>query len=267
VLFAVQLFILNFIMESKDYIKLSRSSKIAELIFYSDKSNSLPTKMLNELIAHFNNLSDDPSINVIVLRSDGDKAFCAGASFDELIEIEDFASGKKFFMGFAELINAMRKCRKIIVGRIHSKVVGGGVGLAAASDYTLASRDASLRLSELALGLGPFVIGPPIERKIGKEAFTEMSLDCEWRSAEWGKQHGIYTEIFDTYEELDDHLKNFTEQLSERSPDALENLKKIFWEGTDDWDRLLEERAESSGKLVLSDYTKNYIRDFKNKSL
>ncbi len=159
----------------------------------------------------------------------------------------------------------MRKCSKIIVGRIQGKAVGGGVGLVAATDYAIASKSASLRLSELALGLGPFVVGPPIERKIGEESFSNMSLDCEWRTAEWGKQHGFYTEVYETIEELDKHINNFIKILSERSPDALTNLKKIFWEGTEHWDVLLEQRAENSGRLVLSDYTRNFIKDFMKK--
>ena len=200
-----------------------------------------------------------------MLKSEGEKTFCAGASFDELIEIDNFEDGKKFFLGFANLVNAMRKCKKIIVGRIQGKAVGGGVGLVAATDYAIASKNASLRLSELALGLGPFVVGPPIERKIGEEAFSNMSLDCEWRSAEWGKQHGFYTEVYDTIKELDEHINKFVKTLSERSPEALAELKKVFWEGTEHWDKLLEKRAENSGRLVLSDYTKNFINNFKNK--
>lgn len=246
-------------------VKLETDYKIAMLSFFHPQSNSMPSYLLNELIEKFNQLSDNNSVNVIVLKSGGEKAFCAGASFDELIEITNFEDGKKFFMNFANLINAIRKCKKIVIGRVHGKVVGGGVGLISVCDYTLATDNASLRLSELALGLGPFVVGPPIERKIGKEAFVEMSLDCEWRSAEWAKQHGFYHDVFSTVDELDLNVGKFSEKLSERSLDALTSLKKVFWEGTDHWDKLLEERAENSGRLVLSDYTKKFIHDFKNK--
>lgn len=246
-------------------VKLEIKNKIATLSFFHPQSNSMPSYLLNKLIEKFNQLSEDNSVNVIVLKSEGEKAFCAGASFDELIHIDNFEDGKKFFMNFANLINAIRKCKKIVIGRIHGKVVGGGVGLVSVCDYTLATDNASLRLSELALGLGPFVVGPPIERKIGKEAFVEMSLDCEWRTAEWAKQHGFYHNIFPTVEELDENVNDFSFQLSERSLEALISLKKVFWEGTDHWDKLLEERAENSGRLVLSDYTKKFIHDFKNK--
>ena len=248
------------------FIKFEIKNKIATLTFYHPKSNSFPSALLKELTEKINQLSDDANVNVILLKSEGEKIFCAGASFDELMEIDNFKDGKEFFMGFAKLINSMRKCKKIIVGRIQGKAVGGGVGLVAATDYAMASKNASLRLSELALGLGPFVVGPPIERKIGEEAFSNMSLDCEWRTAEWGKQHGFYTEVYETINELDEHINKFVKTLSERSPEALSNLKKIFWEGTEHWDELLEERAENSGKLVLSDYTKNFITNFKNRS-
>jgi methylglutaconyl-CoA hydratase len=247
-------------------VKLETKNKIATITFYHPKSNSLPSQLLQKMIDIFNQLSDDPSINVIILQSEGEKTFCAGAFFDELIEIDNFEDGKKFFMNFANLINAIRKCKKIVVGRIQGKVVGGGVGLVSVCDYTLASKNASLKLSELALGLGPFVVGPPIERKIGKEAFVEMSLDCEWRSADWAKDNGFYHNVFESIEELDLEINKFTANLSERSSEALTSLKKVFWEGTDHWDKLLEERAENSGRLVLSDYTKNFIAEFKNRN-
>lgn len=247
------------------YVNLEIENKIAVLSFFHPQSNSMPSYLINELIEKFNQLSEDKSVNTIVLKSDGEKAFCAGASFDELININNFEDGKKFFMNFANLINAARKCKKIVIGRIHGKVVGGGVGLVSVCDYAFATENASLRLSELALGLGPFVVGPPIERKIGKESFVEMSLDCEWRSAEWAKHQGFYHDIFPTVEELDLNVTNFANNLSERSLEALTSLKKVFWEGTEHWDKLLEERAENSGRLVLSDYTKKFIHDFKNK--
>jgi enoyl-CoA hydratase/carnithine racemase len=247
------------------FVKLDIENKIATINFYHPKSNSLPTDLLKDLTKKFNMLSEEASVNAVILKSDGENAFCAGASFDELFEINNFEDGKEFFMGFARLINSIRKCSKIVVGRIHGKVVGGGVGLVSVCDYSFATESASLRLSELALGLGPFVVGPPIERKIGKEAFVEMSLDCQWRKADWAKQHGFYHEVFDNLDELDENIDNFSKQLSERSLDALTSLKKIFWEETDHWDALLEERAESSGRLVLSEYTKKFIEEFKSK--
>ena len=248
------------------YVKVETKNKIATVTFYHPKSNSLPSKLLKEMVEIFNKISDDQNVSVITLKSEGEKTFCAGASFDELIDIDNFTDGKKFFMNFADLINAIRKCKKIVIGRIQGKVVGGGVGLVSVCDYTLATKNASLKLSELALGLGPFVVGPPIERKIGKEAFVEMSLDCEWRNTDWAMQNGFYHNVFDSIEELDFQINKFAASLSEKSLEALTSLKKIFWEGTDHWDQLLEERAENSGRLVLSDFTKKFIADFKNKT-
>ena len=246
------------------YVNLAIENKIGILTFFHPQSNSLPSVLVKELVEKFNHLSDNENVNVIILKSDGEKTFCAGASFDELIEIDNLDDGKIFFMNFANLINSIRKCKKIVIGRIQGKVVGGGVGLVSACDYAMATENASLKLSELALGLGPFVVEPPIERKIGKEAFVEMSLDCEWRSAEWAKQNGFYHEVFLSIEELDEHVGEFAKKLSERSLEALTSLKKMYWEGTEHWDKLLEERAENSGRLVLSDYTKKFIQDFKS---
>ena len=248
------------------FVKSEIQNKIAKITFYHPKSNSLPSVLLYEMTNIFEILSNNSEVNVILLKSEGEKTFCAGAYFDELLDIKSFEEGKEFFMGFARLINAMKKCNKIIIGRVQGKVVGGGVGLVATCDYSFGSINASLRLSELAIGLGPFVVGPPIERKIGKEAFIEMSLDCEWRSSEWAKNKGFYHEICNSISELDDAVENFTKELSERNPDALARIKRIYWEGTEHWDKLLEERAEYSGELVLSDHTKNFIEKFKSNS-
>ncbi|MDH7605434.1 MAG: enoyl-CoA hydratase/isomerase family protein, partial [Melioribacter sp.] len=179
--------------------------------------------------------------------------------------IKDFKSGKEFFMGFARLFNAMRKCPKFIIARVHGKAVGGGVGLAASADYTLASNEASVRLSEILLGIGPFVAGPPIERKIGKTAFITMSIDAEWHDAFWAKQNGLYTKVFANNHELDEAVSSLAKKLASYNPEAIEQLKKIFWKGTEDWEELLEERAEISGRLVVSEFSKNYIKAFKGK--
>jgi methylglutaconyl-CoA hydratase len=238
---------------------------IATLTFAHPKSNSLPAKLLKEITESINKLASDKNAKVIIIRSEGEKSFCGGASFDELLAIKDFKSGKEFFMGFARLINAMRKCPKFIIARVQGKAVGGGVGIAASADYTLASSEASVRLSELLLGIGPFVVGPAIERKIGKTAFITMTIDAEWHDAFWAKQNGLYTKVFATNRELDEAVAELAKKISNCNLDAVAQLKKIFWKGTEDWDELLEERAEINGRLVMSEFTKNYIKQFKGK--
>jgi methylglutaconyl-CoA hydratase len=238
---------------------------VATINFFHPKSNSLPLKMLKDLTDAVNKFASDESVRVVVLRSEGEKAFCAGASFDELLKIKDLKTGKEFFLGFARLINAMRKCPKIVIARVHGKCVGGGVGIAAAADYTLANSEASVRLSELQLGIGPFVVGPAVERKIGKTAFITMSIDSEWHDAFWAKQNGLYTKVFANNAELDEATAELAKKISSCNQEAIEQLKKIFWKGTEDWDQLLEERAEISGRLALSEFTKKYIARFKEK--
>ncbi len=244
-------------------VTTSIENKIGTISFFHPKSNSLPGELLSELAETIAKVGEDENVNVIVLKSEGEKAFCAGASFDELIEIKDFETGKKFFMGFAKVINAMRKCPKFIITRVHGKTVGGGVGVVAASDYSFAAKEASVKLSELALGIGPFVVGPAVERKIGKSAFGEMSIDYEWRDAKWVEQMGLYNKVFDTVDQLDKEVSNLAEKLSIGSAPAMKELKKVLWEGTGNWDELLEKRAEISGRLVLSDFTKAFIKSFK----
>lgn len=246
-------------------VSVSNVSGIATISFSHPKSNSLPAKLLKEITDAINKMANDKNARVIVMRSEGEKAFCSGASFDELLAIKDFKSGKEFFMGFARLINAMRKCPKFIICRVHGKTVGGGVGIAAAADYTLASNEASVRLSELLLGIGPFVVGPAVERKIGKTAFITMSIDAEWHDAFWAKQNGLYTKVFATNRELDEAVSEIAKKIANCNHDSVAQLKKIFWKGTEDWDELLEERAEINGRLVVSEFTRNYIKQFKGK--
>jgi methylglutaconyl-CoA hydratase len=237
---------------------------IATVQFMHPQSNSLPGVLLMNLAAEIEKAGNNKDAKVIVLKSEGEKTFCAGASFDELISINDLATGKKFFSGFAAVINAMRKAPKFVVARVQGKAVGGGVGLAAAADYTLATTEALAKLSELNVGIGPFVVGPAVERKIGTSAFSSMSINAgEWMSAEWAREKGLYVNIYPTIAELDKAVDELAGKLAQSNPEAMEMLKRVFWKGTEDWDKLLSERAEMSGKLVLSDFTRDFIQKFK----
>ena len=249
------------------YVRSEIDHGIATIEFYHPASNSLPSAILTDLAKTINDYGIDDRIKVIVLRSAGDKAFCAGASFDELTSITNEADGKAFFSGFAHVINAMRKSHKLIIGRVQGKAVGGGVGIVAATDYCIALDTSSVKLSELAVGIGPFVVGPAVERKTGVSAYSQLAIDAtEWRSAEWAKKHGLYAELHHTIEELDDAVLSLAQRLSHSSPEAMLQLKKVFWHGTENWDTLLSERAAISGKLVLSDFTRNAIAAFKAKT-
>lgn len=248
------------------YVRHSTEHGIATIEFYHPSSNSLPGAILKDLARTINDVGLDTHVKVIILQSAGDKAFCAGASFDELVAISTEAEGKEFFSGFAHVINAMRKCHKFIIGRVQGKAVGGGVGVIAATDYAIAKDDAAVKLSELAVGIGPFVVGPAVERKVGLSAFSQLAIDAtEWRSAEWAKKNGLYAEIHHSIDEVDDAVHTLANKLAHSSPDAIAQLKKIFWHGTEHWDTLLADRAAISGRLVLSDFTRNAINTFKAK--
>jgi len=239
---------------------------IGTIEFGHPLSNSLPGKILQKLASTIKEFGEDNKVKVIVLKSSGDKAFCAGASFDELISINNLEVGKVFFSGFANVINACRKCPKFIIGRVHGKAVGGGVGIASAVDYCLATKFADVKLSELAIGIGPFVVGPVVERKIGLAAMSELTINAtEWRSAEWAKNKGLFTDVFDTAGDMDVEIEKLAHRLATSNPEAMRMLKTVFWQGSENWDELLVERAEISGKLVLSDFTINAINTFKKK--
>lgn len=239
---------------------------IATVEFGHPMSNSLPGKILQKLADTITELGRNDAVKVIVLRSAGEKAFCAGASFDELISIQDLETGTKFFSGFANVINACRKCPKFIIGRVQGKAVGGGVGMASAVDYCFATKYADVKLSELAVGIGPFVVGPAVERKIGTSAMSQLAINAtEWRSAEWAFKQGLYADVFESETEMDEEIDRLSQTLAKSNPEAMSMLKSIFWQGTEHWDALLAERAGMSGKLVLSDFTVNAINAFKKK--
>lgn len=247
-------------------VNIDINKGIGTITFFHPQSNSLPGEILNLLAETITQAGENDDVKVIILKSEGDRAFCAGASFDELISIEDFETGKEFFSGFAKVINASRKCPKLIIGRVQGKAVGGGVGLASAVDYCLATKFASVKLSELAIGIGPFVVGPAVERKIGVSAMSQMAINAtEWQTADWAKAKGLYTDIYDNVVEMDEAIQVLADKLATSNPEAMFLLKQIFWEGTEHWDELLAERAGMSGKLVLSDFTRNAINKFKNK--
>ena len=240
------------------------NGNIATLLFFHPSSNSFPSTLLQQLTDEINTLSKNDSVSIIILKSAGTGAFCAGASFDELLSVSNYEEGSRFFSGFANVINAMRKCPKLIIGRIHGKAVGGGVGLASACDYSFATTKSEIKLSEIAIGIGPFVIEPVVSRKIGKMAMSEMTLNpTAWKTSKWAFEKGLFSEVFENIEELDIRLEEYTNELSSYNPDALLEMKKVLWEGTSHWDSLLYERAAISGRLVLSDFTKNALEKFK----
>ena len=241
-------------------------NQIGIIEFGHPLSNSLPGNILNKLALTITELSKNENCKVILLKSAGDRAFCAGASFDELVAIKDLEEGRIFFSGFAKVINACRTSQKIIVARIQGKAVGGGVGIAASADYAFATKHAAVKLSELAIGIGPFVVGPAVQRKIGLSAMSELAIDAtQWRSAEWAQNKGLYSSVSESSEIMDEKINELIQKLANSNPDAMRELKEIFWAGTEDWDELLARRAEISGRLVLSEFTRNALHAFKKK--
>jgi methylglutaconyl-CoA hydratase len=250
--------------DQKGSVLVTIDNAIATVEFNHPASNCFPTNLLDRLTTEIQNLSSNNEVSVIILKSSGVGAFCAGAFFDELVAVSNFDQAKNYFSGFAHLLNAMRTCSKIIIGRVHGKAVGGGVGIIAACDYVFATMDASIKLSELSIGIGPFVIEPAISRKIGKSAMGELTLASkEWKDPEWAKSKGLYTKVFAGQVTLDIELSRLSAELVSFSLEALVEIKKILWEGTEHWERLLYERASISGKLLLNDFTKNALSQLK----
>ncbi|ULQ55747.1 enoyl-CoA hydratase/isomerase family protein [Flavihumibacter rivuli] len=248
------------------YVKSETHKGITSIEFFHPQSNSMPGKLLQELANEITNAGNDPDTRVIILRSTGEKVFCSGASFDELSNIRTAQEGLAFFSGFAQVINAMRKAPKLIIGRIHGKCVGGGVGLAASVDYAIAVEGADVKLSELAVGIGPFVVGPAVERKIGTSAFSQIAIDATmWRNSDWARRKGLYAELHPNLDSMEESINRLANTLAASSPEAMLEMKKVFWKGTENWDQLLAERAAISGRLILSDYSKNAIEKFKSK--
>ncbi|HEY5368170.1 MAG TPA: enoyl-CoA hydratase/isomerase family protein [Hanamia sp.] len=247
------------------YVKSHTEHGITTIEFFHPRSNSLPLKMLDALAQEIH-YAGNHDTKVVILKSAGDGAFCAGASFDELMAVKNEKEGMEFFLGFANVINAMRKCTKLIIGRIHGKCVGGGVGLAAAVDYAIAVKDTDVKLSELAIGMGPFVVGSAIERKIGASAFSQLAIDTTlWRNSDWAKQKGLFAEVHQSTHDMDESIDRLANSLAHFNPEAMAEMKKMFWHGTEDWDALLKQRAAISGRLILSDFSKNAVETFKEK--
>ena len=246
------------------YVHYTINDSIATVEFFHPEQNSLPGAILVQLANTITEVGNNSEVKVIILKSGGERTFCAGASFQELIAIDDAATGKVFFSGFANVINAMRKCPKFIIGRIQGKTVGGGVGIAASTDYCMATQFASIKLSELNVGIGPFVVSPAIERKMGVSALSQIAIDANtFYEANWAREKGLYAQVFDAIDEMDTAVQAFAEHLCTYNPEAMREMKKIFWRGTDNWDELLAERAAISGRLVLSDFTKEKLQKFK----
>ncbi|MGJ8592034.1 MAG: enoyl-CoA hydratase/isomerase family protein [Aquaticitalea sp.] len=249
---------------TEPYVKTKNKNGVGYIEFFHPAHNSLPSNLLSELARQITAAGEDDSIKVVVLQSGGDRTFCAGASFEELVAIQNETDGKAFFSGFANVINAMRKCPKFIIGRIQGKTVGGGVGLASATDYCMATKYAEIKLSELNVGIGPFVVGPAVRRKLGLSAMSQIAMDANcFYSAEWAMQKGLYTKVFESVEDLDKAVIEFAENMKTYNPKAMTEMKTMFWRETEDWDQLLIQRAKISGRLVLSEFTKEKLKEYK----
>ncbi|MFT3826443.1 MAG: enoyl-CoA hydratase/isomerase family protein [Chitinophagaceae bacterium] len=250
------------------YVKSETHNGITTIEFFHPQSNSLPGKLLEGLAHAIHGAGNEEDTKVIILRSAGEKAFCAGASFEELTAIRTQEEGLQFFSGFAHVINAIRTCPRFIIARIQGKCVGGGVGIAAAADYTIATEGADIKLSELAIGIGPFVVGPVVERRIGTSAFSHLAIDAAmWRSADWAKRKGLFAELHTSVHEMDESVTRLSHVLAHSNPQAMYEMKKMFWHGTAHWEQLLMERAAISGRLILSPFTKKAIEEFKSKAV
>ncbi|WP_405369622.1 enoyl-CoA hydratase/isomerase family protein [Nonlabens sp. Asnod2-A12] len=248
---------------TKEYVKTTTENQIQTIEFFHPAHNSLPGDILAQLAQAITDAGNDDATKVIILKSGGERTFCAGASFKELIAVNDAKTGEIFFSGFANVINAMRKCPKFILGRVQGKTVGGGVGIASAMDYCFATKFASIKLSELNIGIGPFVVGPAVERKLGLTGMSQIAINAnEFYSPQWAKDNGLFAEVYDSTEEMDAGIKAFAENLCTYNPDAMAEMKKMFWSGCENWDQLLFERAKISGRLVLSEFTKETLKRF-----
>lgn len=249
---------------SDPHVKEHIENGISTIEFFHPAHNSLPGDILAKLAGTIAAAGENEAVKVIILKSGGDRTFCAGASFKELININDAETGRVFFSGFANVINAMRKCPKFIIGRVQGKTVGGGVGVASATDYCMATKFASIKLSELNIGIGPFVVGPAVERKLGLTGMSQIAIDANtFYDAEWARAKGLYAQVYESTEALDEAVQAFAENLCTYNPEAMKEMKKIMWAGTENWDELLAERAAISGKLVLSEFTKETLKRFK----
>lgn len=237
---------------------------IATLEFGHPQANSFPLELLLRFEKELEIISQNAEIKIVILKSEGDAIFCAGASFNELSQIDSVEKGNEFFSGFARVINAMRRCSKLIIGRAQGKSVGGGVGLLSACDYVFATESASIKLSEISLGIGPFVIAPAVERKMGVAALSELTLTPDqWKNAYWAEKKGLYARVFETIAEMDKEIQYFAEKLSSYPLSSLEEIKKIFWKNTENWETLLFENAKISGRLILSDFSKQALQKLK----
>jgi len=95
---------------------------------------------------------------------------------------------------------------------------------------------------------------------------SQLSIDASaWRSSEWACSRGLYAEVLDDIAALDAAVDALAGRLASSNPEAMSALKQVFWSGTEAWDTLLAERAAISGRLVLSDFTRDAIQRFKAK--
>lgn len=242
---------------SNEYIHYAAEYGIGRIEFFHSRGNALTSTMLREITSFIRAAGEDPEIKIVMIQSAGEASFCGGASLDELMECDSVKEARDFFMGFAHLLTAIRTCPKLVVVRVQGKVVGGGLGIVAVADLAFATVEASIRLSELSIGLGPFVIGAAVERKIGISAFSELTyLSSIWKDAHWAKEKGLFSAVFETLAALDIAMAAQIIELETYAPEAIALTKKMFWAQTPEWSDELEKRAGYSAKLWIQKKTR-----------
>lgn len=244
-------------------VQASVADGVGTVEFSHPKGNSLPAKLLDDLAGAITKLGNDAAARVIVLRSAGTGAFCAGASFDEFVTLADAEAGKRFFSGFSRVVLAMVRAPKFVLTRVHGRAAGGALGVIAASDYSIALRTASVKLSELQVGIGPFVVGVVIERKLGLAPFQSLAVHADWHDADWCERHGLYSALVDDEAALDVAVEAHAKRLASSNPDAMAEMKRIFWHDIGDWEERMNERAAMSGRMVFSNFTHAALTKFR----
>jgi methylglutaconyl-CoA hydratase len=198
-----------------------------------DVRNALSAGLITELTRCMREIAGREDVRAVILTGEGD-SFCAGADIGYMRQTASFSYEENLEDAgrLAALFESIAECPKPVVARIKGAAIGGGVGLVAAADVSVAEEGTIFAFSEVRLGISPATIAPFVLRKIGHSHARSLFLTGERFGAERAREIGLVHEVAPEGE-LDEVVQKKIGQITSGGPESLASTKRLLGELAD----------------------------------
>lgn len=215
------------VREKTDDLVISLSERVLTLtIDRPDRRNALNDAVLDGMLGALT--SPPPEARVILVRSAGDRVFCAGA---DLAVMSNDATGLEQHNargGLRRVVDAMRACPLPVVARVQGICLAGGVGLIMGADLVVAAERASFGLPEVDRGLWPFMVSALLARHVSPKVAMDLMLTGRRFGAAEAREIGLISRVVPD-DELDSQVDALVAELAAKAPVAVRMGKAAFW--------------------------------------